>query len=345
MSSIIPPTPILDVIIKNYRGIDSLHISKIGKLNVLTGKNNAGKTSILEAIYLSYNSGSKALRKIMTIRGWSFGASNEYLFNDKAKENINFQFNTDYDYYELNLTNPAGFPNSFFDYLSEDFVNGEYYKYTYRSENKKTDYLFAINKKGVSSSTQSVGPVPNFVDGCTYLNSKHNDDLRDAYAEVIKKDKVNELIKILQQTFNISDIRLMKYKDDYLIFLRINDKYVPAFSVGDGLKWAFILCCSILSLERGILLIDDIENYHHPQSLRNIISVLMNSVKESEIQVFITTHSLECIDFILNEDNAKYIDLKLHYLKNRENKVTSITYDYKEVMESRKIIGTDLRGI
>jgi AAA15 family ATPase/GTPase len=36
--------------IENFRGIKSLEMSDLGRVNVLAGKNNSGKTSVLEAI-------------------------------------------------------------------------------------------------------------------------------------------------------------------------------------------------------------------------------------------------------------------------------------------------------
>ena len=38
--------------IRNYRNLRHLTIEKLGRVNLLIGKNNTGKTSVLEAIYL-----------------------------------------------------------------------------------------------------------------------------------------------------------------------------------------------------------------------------------------------------------------------------------------------------
>ena len=38
--------------IHNFRGIESLTINNIKQVNLLTGRNNCGKTSVLEAIFL-----------------------------------------------------------------------------------------------------------------------------------------------------------------------------------------------------------------------------------------------------------------------------------------------------
>ena len=43
---------IKDLYIENFRGFDKLKIDDIKKINFLVGKNNCGKTSVLEAISL-----------------------------------------------------------------------------------------------------------------------------------------------------------------------------------------------------------------------------------------------------------------------------------------------------
>ncbi|WP_462136871.1 AAA family ATPase, partial [Candidatus Mycalebacterium sp.] len=38
--------------IENFRGIESLKIDNLERINLFVGKNNCGKTTILESIYL-----------------------------------------------------------------------------------------------------------------------------------------------------------------------------------------------------------------------------------------------------------------------------------------------------
>ena len=38
--------------IENFRGISSLKIEDMGRVNLLVGQNNSGKTSVLEALFL-----------------------------------------------------------------------------------------------------------------------------------------------------------------------------------------------------------------------------------------------------------------------------------------------------
>lgn len=67
--------------IKNFRGFQSFKLQQLGRVNLLVGKNNSGKTSILEAIQLLCSrTNLEPLAEVMTNRG-------EYFWNDNQRIN------------------------------------------------------------------------------------------------------------------------------------------------------------------------------------------------------------------------------------------------------------------
>jgi AAA15 family ATPase/GTPase len=65
------------LIIENFRCFQAFELQQLGKLNLLVGTNNSGKTSILEAVQLLNSQSSlESLREVMIGRG-------EYIFNDE----------------------------------------------------------------------------------------------------------------------------------------------------------------------------------------------------------------------------------------------------------------------
>lgn len=59
---------IQNLFIQNYRGIKDLNLQNLGRINLLMGRNNIGKTSVLEAIELVLNPGD-ASKFAMVSRG------------------------------------------------------------------------------------------------------------------------------------------------------------------------------------------------------------------------------------------------------------------------------------
>ena len=56
--------------IERYRGFENLEMTGLGRVNLLVGSNNTGKTSILEAIYLLDAMGDpSAIWKLLSRRG------------------------------------------------------------------------------------------------------------------------------------------------------------------------------------------------------------------------------------------------------------------------------------
>jgi AAA15 family ATPase/GTPase len=41
------------LVIKNYRGLEDFQVEKLGRVNLIVGKNNSGKSTVLEALRLS----------------------------------------------------------------------------------------------------------------------------------------------------------------------------------------------------------------------------------------------------------------------------------------------------
>src|SRR5215212_2068407 len=55
--------------IRNFRAFDHLQIERLGRVNLITGRNNVGKTSLLEAVYLySHNGAALPLWEILSAR-------------------------------------------------------------------------------------------------------------------------------------------------------------------------------------------------------------------------------------------------------------------------------------
>ncbi|NJL58201.1 ATP-binding protein [bacterium] len=77
---------------------------------------------------------------------------------------------------------------------------------------------------------------------------------------------------------------------------------LPMF--GDGLKRALLIALTILNITDGILLIDEIETSLHVSILSKVFTWLIEICRRRNIQLFLTTHSLEAIDAMLQPDIA-----------------------------------------
>lgn len=77
---------ITEVSIDNFRTLRHLHAGNLRQINLITGRNNSGKTTLLEALFLALGPGNPELwAHINLLRGLPFvgknGATIPYLFH------------------------------------------------------------------------------------------------------------------------------------------------------------------------------------------------------------------------------------------------------------------------
>ena len=70
---------------------------------------------------------------------------------------------------------------------------------------------------------------------------------------------------------------------------------VPLTSMGDGMLRVLQISLNAIQAEGGILLIDEFENGLHHSTQKKIWEFIFSLAKDLNIQVFATTHSLDCL--------------------------------------------------
>jgi energy-coupling factor transporter ATP-binding protein EcfA2 len=74
---------------------------------------------------------------------------------------------------------------------------------------------------------------------------------------------------------------------------------MPLMAFGEGMRRALSLVVAATAAEGGILLVDEIEVGIHYSALTKLFPILLRTCHEFNVQLFVTTHSLEAIDAIL----------------------------------------------
>lgn len=347
------PFPIQSVQVRNFRGFIDGKLEDIGQVNVLVGRNNTGKTALLESILLLYGHPNFSLSTITLHRGWKFPSSLNYLVRSGSKE-LELQAVSKERSIRTEIKTIGSIRDSYFQILEDPHRQGRFLFGKTRillRKNKRQvslyEYQIAIDKDGnfARPFATSPGPRPErdvpviFLESCLSTS-----ELEDIYSGIVRKGQVKDLIKILKPVYEIDDLRLVKENGDYVLYVQIGRRVVPIYVCGDGFKWSFSVVSEILSMNRGIMLIDDMENFHHPSSLRDIIRTVIEIASKKRLQIFATTHSLECIDRFIEESEVSNTDFRLHFLRRLKDRVATTTYHLGDAKEARELIGLDLRG-
>lgn len=161
--------------------------------------------------------------------------------------------------------------------------------------------------------------------------------------------RVNNIEKYLLQN-NIVD-GLVDFSFNKLVFNdEEGDPYeIPYEFMGDGFKTVVGVLWELFDENRkgNALLLEEPENHMHPGYIENLVEQLVQISKNSNVQLFITTHNRDFINSFLSkhiyEKHRSYLEneFQLVQLTNPVNR----KYDYEKVRHKIEDLNLDLRGV
>ena len=107
---------------------------------------------------------------------------------------------------------------------------------------------------------------------------------------------------------------------------------VPLSILGNGISRTAKILTTMLHCQRGVLLIDEIENGLHYSFLPRLWSAIDKASRRFDVQVIATTHSFECVFATLNSPH--FSDFRYHRLDRGRKSVRCVTYEPDEVATS-----------
>ncbi len=334
--------------IERFRGVRDLSIDRLSRINLIVGDNNCGKTSLLEAIQFLRNPGDLAniyriarLRETMFVYNANSVYDNFICMFPKDEDTLKIQFSGEYDGVPFShtlsgkqskkLLDVRELPNSFpflmfgkrlNDSSLSDDAREEFDESNGETETDVFDGL-SVYTKADQPSTKRIRL--NRFSRMTGTTLRANEQMKINYVapfehlrgsninRIVKNDQYKEQCLRVLQLYdpNIEDMAIFRSDVfnrpvDYLKHKRLG--YMPLSTYGDGIKKALVLVNAIVGSENGVLLIDEIETALHQQYYDKIFRFIVESCKEFNVQAFITTHSLEAIDGILNSQDYEKQD-------------------------------------
>ncbi len=120
---------------------------------------------------------------------------------------------------------------------------------------------------------------------------------------------------------------------------------MPLSSMGDGFKTLLKLSFMAPLIKNGIVLFEEPETSMHPGYLNILAREIISSSEHS--QIFISTHSLELVEHLLEkaEKSDKIESIKIIRLRRlSEGYIEREICSGKDAAEEMEMIKTDLRG-
>ncbi|WP_240703315.1 AAA family ATPase [Thermococcus indicus] len=307
--------------IRNFRGIRSLELSGLGRINVLVGRNNSSKSSVLEAlsVLMAARKGAmvfaETLRQALLWRGWYGALAVDDLFH-RGTDTINLTARMQDE--SVTLTIRRG----------DDELRGKLVAYL---EIDREDEVVPKFKAVVSREELAPGGFDEHEVTPKVFLPHHGFEFlipttlrKFGYAEVLyshayEKRIVKDSIRILRQAYPGTKGFSPLFKEGlWVLHVETEDGVYPYYLMGEGFKSAMVISFLMPLLEGGYLFIDLAETFHHPKSLRVMAKTLLNGAVSHNVQVFMTTHSPELIELLASCDVPGKDDGKIFHLQRGE---------------------------
>jgi AAA15 family ATPase/GTPase len=283
----------------NYRKLQNVQIKNLSKINIFVGNNNSGKTSVMEAFYLlSQLNNPSALFESERYRGKFYGEFQSSWLHKNLANTIDIigEFNGCLS--EINIKkdldgpediDKSGFLSTF---LIDANVNDmDLYTSVHLYNNRSP--VIRYMKSQVLCKGALTSPYRYNTD---LLSRAHNYAVREKY--------IDDIIGFIRENMDASIEKIeMVENNRFMVTSSKLDTAIDITKYGEGLQRVFEIALLMGYNRDGILCIDEIDCALHKTLLVKFAIFIQNLSKIFNVQLFLSTHSKECIDAFIE---AKY---------------------------------------
>ncbi|HUU85699.1 MAG TPA: ATP-binding protein [Phycisphaerae bacterium] len=312
--------------IENYRGFQSYRLHELTPVNLLVGKNNSGKTALLECIHFLASGGDPmVLVNAATRRGEVVsGGRDEPPFLDVS------HFFHGHDIgpgSRFSLTAQNGMPPVTVEAVPLDDVEPQP---TLFEELPSARPAFALKIEGWRPESKGGRPFMLSEEGALLVHprvplrryfgdprregppivfitpdSSEPESLGAMWNQVLRdkqEGKIRNAMRILEpdlddivfQTGEFT-VRPRARRSGVLVSFSGHKRRVPLGSMGDGMRRLLELSISLNHAKGGYLLIDEIDTGLHYSIMAKMWDLVVRTARKSRVKVFATTHSADCV--------------------------------------------------
>lgn len=358
--------------IEQYRGIKALSLNNLGKINIIAGANNCGKTSILEVI--------KSLESPNNVRAWRFFSRREgnsmrastsvydtmkSLFpmtSDNERKKVCYHGIYNDEKFQVELT--AKFIETI---VTEEQLTGmNYSRRMMRDEHEEEEYetaamlidykvndaicgkdvLYGIQKgfpkdeveqiKVIVRNVQYISPTQHAQNNL-FLNALMTDaELYEQFVDIMKEFDPGFI-----SINSVEEEKTLGRK--YVVLSKEHKEGLLLNAYGDGMKKAMLLLSAVLKAKSGILLLDEFETAIHVSAMDKVFRWILETAVKLDVQIFMTSHSLEAISTVLKCCPKLQEDIRMITLIKSEDVIKVRNVDARKAVQLLEEYGLELR--
>lgn len=353
--------------ISHFRGISHLKVQGLSLINLIVGRNNSGKTSLLEAVFLLGGGADARLPSTLgQLRGQqvvpqSIEAVWRPLFyqlrsdqkvvlrglweNEPCVRALELAVTTANTTPSVTTTTmPPDSPNGVGAAPIRGAITGLTVTFHLPTGSFEAEVSVDAGSGQIHATSQ---PAGDFV-RTTLLSARAFSSLvRNAqqFSQALREKldaSVLEGIRLIDPS--IQRIEVLYESGGPALYVDTGlDALVPLAVCGEGLVRLFSIAVELLGVRGGVLLIDEIDNGLHYSVMPQLWRLLGSLCRKHQVQVFATTHNEELLFSALQAFAEAPGELGLFRIDRRDGQHTAATYD-PEMQEAVREYHFEIRG-
>ena len=338
----------------NFRCFQSVELSDLRMINLVVGKNAAGKTALLEAIRLGLAGTPTVLWQLNSVRGsLNFfpqpptreqfeGFWNSYFYNfdpadpiltecvDSSGRKATLKVCYDPKKAVTPLPPQPGQPGAS---LVSTIIPLAFDRTDFFGKHSVLHGSVHPNGALNLENGPELGTISEF-----YSSTLQSNQIQTAqwFSQLSVQRRESEVIREVVKQFGslVKDLTVLspsQFPGVYADVPSLKEK-VPLSLVSAGINKFVTILSAILTRGEGVLLIDEIENGIYYESFPSLWRIILDLARTYRTQIFASTHSLECIRGLLPsiKNNEQEIMLLRAEKQNGSSGITPITGEFFE---------------
>lgn len=261
----------------NFRGFESLELKGLKRLNLVVGRNNAGKTSLLEGLAL-----------VSTPKQFD---NLPQMFRPHAGQ-------AEKRYYRWLLRDQEALQPATLTGEGDGFQNVVIFRQKIRNQKPPIPEMTEV--ANTANATLWVMPSQRKLTSRVVPVQHHSpEQLVKLFAAAVRRkggeERIEELLREVDS--RISKVRVEPADDGNHLLIDLGlSEMLPVSQVGQGIYRLIAIFSELIGEKPDVCIIDEIENGIHHSMLEQVWTGLAAAAETLGVQVFATTHSQECIE-------------------------------------------------
>jgi hypothetical protein len=333
--------------IQNFRQFRDLTLEGLGQINLITGANDTGKTSLLEALFAHVSPTTpETILTIANLRGveqvqlaggyaWGFifrdGDTQstirlESTRDDGVRESLEISVSEDSDiaFERTNGGSDASAPRV----LSTSARSASTLQYVYSVESDGKSRQ-GVSRIQVTERGHLTERAQGF-DGRPFYFQAHqpgdpqSDARRVSYLTVTgRKGQLIQALQIIDS--RLSNLEVLDLGPPSFVAAEVGPgQLVPASYMGQGFERLLSVFPALLRSPGGTVMIDEIDDGLHYSVLVDVWTAIIKTAIKHNVQIFATTHSYECIEAAVKASEDHEGSLAFFRLERRPHDIEAV---------------------